>query len=198
MKTILIIGATGAQGSAIARHLSGTGRYNVLAFTRSVSSPQAAALAVLPNVKLVLSSSASGYDTDVFLSAASGADYVLVNTDGFALGEQAETYWGIRLFELSARAQVKHFIYSGLDSLGPKAGYDPELYCGHYQGKAKVQGMLPRTLPTSSFRTSLAVLDLQDRMADLTCAQIGCTHSRMSECVGRFSDLGLTCSCCPH
>ncbi|KAF4335868.1 hypothetical protein FBEOM_10293 [Fusarium beomiforme] len=139
MKSVLIIGATGAQGSAILRHLSSTGQYNITAFTRSATSPKAVELAALPNVKIAVSSAANGYDTKAFLSAAENSDYVLVNTDGFALGEQAETYWGIRLFELSARAGVKHFIYSGLDSLGPKSNYDPDLYCGHYQGKARIQ-----------------------------------------------------------
>ncbi|KAF9764954.1 hypothetical protein IL306_002701 [Fusarium sp. DS 682] len=139
MKSILIVGATGAQGGAILRHLSSTGQYNITAFTRSASSPKAIELAALPNVKLAISSAANGYDIKAFLSAAESSDYVLVNTDGFALGEQAEIYWGIRLFELSTRAGVKHFIYSGLDSVGPKSNYNPDLYVGHYQGKARVQ-----------------------------------------------------------
>ncbi|KAJ4247513.1 hypothetical protein NW762_013190 [Fusarium torreyae] len=139
MQTILVIGSTGAQGSAIIRYLSSTERYHILAFTRSAASSEATSLAELPHVELVVSGSGSGYDTGAFLSAASRADSVLVNTDGFALGEQAETYWGIRLFELSAWAGVKHFVYSGLDSNGPRSGFDPDLYCGHYQGKAKVQ-----------------------------------------------------------
>ena len=97
------------------------------------------------------------YDSKAFMSAASDSDYVFVNTDGFAMGEQAETYWGIRLFELSLRAGVKHFIYSGLDSVGPKSNYDPELYTGHYQGKARVQGQcgLIVIVPDSCVDTNL-------------------------------------------
>ncbi|KAF9766717.1 hypothetical protein IL306_000837 [Fusarium sp. DS 682] len=147
MKTILVIGATGAQGGAIVRYLSSIGQYQITAFTRSASSSHAMKLTESPNVKLAISSASSGYDTDAFLSTASNTDYVLVNTDGFTLGEQAETYWGIRLFELAARAGVKHFIYSGLDSVGPKSNYDPDLYCGHYQGKARVQGSSTSILP---------------------------------------------------
>ncbi|KAK2680607.1 NmrA-like domain [Fusarium oxysporum f. sp. vasinfectum] len=139
MKSILIVGATGAQGGAIIRHLASTGQYNITAFTRSATSPKAVELAALPNMKIAVSDAATGYDTKAFLAAASDVDYVLVNTDGFALGEQAEIYWGMRLFELSARAGVKHFIYSGLDSVGPKTNYDPDLYVGHYQGKARIQ-----------------------------------------------------------
>ncbi|KAF7556354.1 hypothetical protein G7046_g6320 [Stylonectria norvegica] len=139
MKTILVVGATGAQSGAVVRVLSATGQYKILALTRSASSSQAVALGELPNVELVISDIASGYNIDTFSAAASRSDYVLVNTDGFSLGEQAETFWGIRLFELSARAGVKHLIYSGLDSIGKLSGYEPDLYVGHYEGKARVQ-----------------------------------------------------------
>ena len=140
MKTILIIGATGAQGGAVLRYLSTTEEYNILALTRSTTSSEAQELASLPNVKLLVNDAVSGYDKEAFSSAASTCDYVFVNTDGFALGEQAETFWGIRLFELAVRAGVKHFIYSGLDNSSKESGYDPNFYVGHYAGKARVQG----------------------------------------------------------
>jgi len=141
MKTILLVGATGAQGSAIAKYLSVAGEYRILALTRSATSTSAQELLALPNVELVINEAASGYNTDAFVSAASKSDYVFVNTDGFTLGEQAETFWGIRLFEFSVRAGVKHFIYSGLDYASKASGYDPNYYCGHYEGKARVQGV---------------------------------------------------------
>ena len=140
MKTILVTGATGAQGSAVVKAFSATGKYQILALTRSASSSQAIELAALPNVKLAISKAASGYDTDAFLSAASSSDYVFINTDGFALGEQAETYWGTRLFDLATKAGVKHVVYSGLDNSYRESGFDPKCYVGHYQGKARVQG----------------------------------------------------------
>lgn len=52
----------------------------------------------------------------------------------------AETYWGVRLYELSARAGVKHLIYSGLDNNGKASGFDPKFYVAHYEGKVRVQG----------------------------------------------------------
>jgi nucleoside-diphosphate-sugar epimerase len=141
MKTIVIIGGTGAQGSAIVKHLSSTNGYKILALTRSTTSRAAREIGDLPNVELIESSATFGYDVDAFYKAAQRSDYALINTDGFALGEQAETYWGIRLFELSARAGVKHLIWSGLDYNGRKAGWEPSLYAGHYEGKARVTGM---------------------------------------------------------
>ncbi len=142
MKTILIIGATGAQGDAVVQYLSSTNQYHILALSRNTTSSHAQALATLANVELIKSNVTSGYDIDAFSAAASRSDYVLVNTDGFAMGEKAETFWGIRLFELAARAGVKHFIYSGLDYNGKNSNYDPKFYVGHYEGKARVQGPL--------------------------------------------------------
>ncbi len=46
---------------------------------------------------------------------------------------------GIRLFELSRKANVQHVIYSGLDYASRDSGFDPSLYVGHYEGKARVQ-----------------------------------------------------------
>lgn len=140
MKTIVVIGGTGAQGGAVVKYLSSTGQFKLLVLTRSTTSAAAQEIAHLPNVELIESHASFGYDADAFFKAAQRSDYAFINTDGFALGEQAETYWGIRLFELSARAGVKHLIWSGLDYNGRKSGYDPTLYVGHYEGKARVQG----------------------------------------------------------
>ncbi|KIW88132.1 uncharacterized protein Z519_11243 [Cladophialophora bantiana CBS 173.52] len=154
MKTIVFIGGTGAQGGAIIRTLSSTNEYKVLALTRSTSSSAAQEIAHLPNVELIESKASFGYDVDKFYEAAQRSDYAFINTDGFALGEQAETYWGIRLFELSARAGVKHLIWSGLDYNGRKTGYDPKFYVGHYEGKARVTEWM-RSQPTSPMAWSV-------------------------------------------
>jgi hypothetical protein len=138
-RTLTITG-TGGQGIAIVRVLSATNRYDLLVLTRDVTSNRAKALAEMPNVEVIDSESEHGYNLPVVSKAASRADAVFCNTDGFALGEMAETYWGIRLYEVSARAGVKHFIYSGLDYNGKKSGYDDSLYVGHFEGKARVQG----------------------------------------------------------
>ncbi len=134
--------ATGGQGAAIIRTLSSTGKYHVLALTRNTSSVQALELAALPDVEVLSSQTDVGYNEAIFSEAATRADAVFVNTDSFSLGEVLETYWGIRLFELSARAGVKHLIWSGLDYNGRESNYDPDLYVIHYEGKARVQGTL--------------------------------------------------------
>ena len=138
--TILIVGATGAQGSAVVEHLSSTDKYHILAMTRDTTSTRALALGKLPNVELVANAAEHGYDLDSFYEAAKRSDYAFINTDGFMLGEAAETYWGVRLFETAARAQIKHLIFSGLEpDLGKETNYDPQYYVGHFEGKARVQ-----------------------------------------------------------
>ncbi|KAH7378930.1 hypothetical protein BKA64DRAFT_765865 [Cadophora sp. MPI-SDFR-AT-0126] len=138
MNTGVIIG-TGRQSDAVINLLSSTNSYHLLVFTRNTQSKQAVKLQALPNVELVANKAETGFDTAAFLAAASQSDFVFVNTDGFALGEQAEIYWGIRLFELASKANVKHLIYSGLDYIGKESSFDPKLYVGHYEGKARVQ-----------------------------------------------------------
>lgn len=186
MKTILIIGATGAQGGATLKHLSATGEYQILALTRSATSPQAKDLDSLPNVKLITNNAASGYDTEAFLSAASTSDYVFVNTDGFTLGEQAETFWGIRLFELAVRAGVKHFIYSGLDNSSKKSGYDPKFYTGHYEGKARVQGRpLSLTIWQIVAHLNIRLDSRSKRLPDgMDCHQVWPIHRTSPGCDG--------------
>lgn len=134
----VIVGGTGAQGAAVVRQLSSAG-HHLKVLSRNPDSAQAKELVLLSNVELV-STASSGHDDDSFLSAAEGADFAWINTDGFSIGETMETYWGIRFYELSVRAHVKHYIYSSLDNLGPQTNFDAKFMIGHYNGKARVVG----------------------------------------------------------
>jgi nucleoside-diphosphate-sugar epimerase len=150
MHSILVIGGTGAQGAAVVRYLSSTGQYAIRIQTRNVDSTQAKELGTLSNVTLVT----GGYDDASLTAALEGMEYVFVNTDGFAVGQQAETYWGMRIFELARRVGVKHLVYSGLDYLGPKTDFDPKFEVGHYLGKAHVAEYM-KAQPTSPMNWSV-------------------------------------------
>lgn len=141
LKTGVLVGGTGAQGVPVVEHLSSLNEYHLKVITRSIKSPQAKALGDLPNVTLI-ESQPWGYDEDSFNLAANGADFVFINTDGFAIGEVSEVYWGIRFFELAKAAGVKHFIYSSLDYVGQLTNFDPKFHVGHYDAKGRVVGML--------------------------------------------------------
>ena len=134
MKSILIgAGGTGAQGSVIVKYLAANG-YSVKVLTRNVDHPHAKALSALENVT-VLPSSPAGHDEVSFLAAAKDVDYCFINTDGFAIGEIVELYWGIRFFELARLAGIKHFVYSSLDYVND---LDLKYHTGHYSGKSRV------------------------------------------------------------
>jgi hypothetical protein len=113
--------------------------------TRNTKSSQAQELVALPNVRLL--SALDGYAVESPTQAFEGVELAFVNTDGFAVGEQAETYWGMRMFELATRGGVKHFVYSSLDAVYKNSGYDSKYYVGHYEGKSQVAGAL--ALPRS-------------------------------------------------
>lgn len=140
MKTILFVGGTGAQGAAIINSLVSSGDYHILLLTRDTNSRQCVELVETGHVTAIENKSEQPYDLAAFEDAAKKSDGVFINTDGFGLGEQAETYWGIRLYESTLKCKVKHVVYSGLDNSWRDSMYDPSFYVGHYQGKARVQG----------------------------------------------------------
>jgi NmrA-like family len=103
--------------------------YDIKCTTRNANSEQAQELAKLPHVTLV-PDRRHGHDEIALQRALQNVKYVWVNTNGFALGEQAEMFWGIRIFELPVRAGVKHFVYSGMDSAYKLSGYNPKCRSG--------------------------------------------------------------------
>lgn len=110
------------------------GAYKVLVLTRSATSSNAQLLASLPNVTLIIGDSYSEPDLRKAFSWEGGVDLAFVNTNGFAIGEMREIYWGIRIFELARQAGVKHYIWGALDYVSKKGNYDPKYKTGHYDG----------------------------------------------------------------
>lgn len=139
LKTGVIVGGTGAQGGAVVRHLASLNKYHLKVLTRNPDAKSALSLKELPHVELVQTSPA-GHDEASFLSAAKDADFAFVNTDGFSIGEVAETYWGIRFYELARIAKVRHFIYSSLANIQEGTEYDERLRPGFWSGKWRVVG----------------------------------------------------------
>lgn len=115
--------------------LAKDGKYDVRVYTRTASSTNAQLLSQLPNVTITLGSSTSEPD---LRQALKGITHAFVNLNSFAIGQKAETYWGIRIFELCVESGVKHFTWSALDYTLRNSGYDESMRCGHYEGKARV------------------------------------------------------------
>jgi uncharacterized protein YbjT (DUF2867 family) len=132
---LLIFGGAGAQNIAVTKVFSAAGTYSIHVLTRSIHSAHASELAPLPNVKLI---EGDCYDEDTLVSAFKGFDLAFINTNGFAIGEKNETYWGIRMYEIARWAGVKHFIYSGLPYVSKNGNFDPSRRVPFVDGKVKV------------------------------------------------------------
>ncbi|OBT41212.1 hypothetical protein VE00_08099 [Pseudogymnoascus sp. WSF 3629] len=144
-KIVLVIGGTGAQGLAVVKALAQDGKYDIRAITRSIQSTEAKKLAELPNVTLF---EGNPYDEADLQKAYKGVQLAFANTNGFAIGEKSEIYWGIRMYELAVQNGLEHFVWAGVD-YGSKLGCFAAKYrCGHLDGKNKVTEYL-KSQPTS-------------------------------------------------
>lgn len=64
-----------------------------------------------------------------------------VNLDGFVLGEKAESFYGLRAFEIARHENVQHYIWASIDYSLKKAGWDEKYHVGHNDGKGRIAGM---------------------------------------------------------
>jgi uncharacterized protein YbjT (DUF2867 family) len=140
-KVILVIGATGAQGIAVIDALLAPAEngapspYAVRALTRDTRAERARSLAA-KGVELV---QGSFEDLATVKKALQGAYGAWVNTDGFTVGEKAEIYLGMRMFEIAKQlGTVRHFVWSSLDYSTKKGNYNPDYKVEHYDGKGRV------------------------------------------------------------
>ena len=136
LKTIFVVGGTGAQGYPIVEALvASDSGYAVKLLTRDIESERAKALAALPNVTLVTGTFASEDDLRAGFANAWGA---FVNIDGFNCGEKSEIYWGIRSYEIALESGIQFYVWGNLDFVSKEGGYDPRFRTGHYDGKGRV------------------------------------------------------------
>ncbi|KAI9656581.1 MAG: hypothetical protein M1821_004788 [Bathelium mastoideum] len=147
---VLILGGAGAQNSFVARELA-RGGHLVRILSRDTTSEQSLALSATPQIVVVQGDT---YNEQVLLSNLLGIDAIFVNTNGFAIGEKSEIYWGIRIYELAYRTGVRHFIYSSLPYVSKKGGFDPKYRVPFVDGKAKVVEYL-RSQPTDQMSWSI-------------------------------------------
>ena len=127
-KTILVVGATGAQGGSVARHLLQRGKYAVRALTRKPDSNAAQQLRDL-GAEVV---QGSLEDRPSLRTALKGA-YGVFGVTNFWEHFDKETEHGRNLINVVAAAEVKHFVFSSLPSAAkPSNG---ELKVPHFEQK---------------------------------------------------------------
>jgi uncharacterized protein YbjT (DUF2867 family) len=126
--SVLVSGATGQQGGALARVLLKKG-HSVRAFVRSPDSPEAKELE-RSGAEL-----AKGDFEDHFLmsEAARGMDAVFVVATPFEAGTEAETRHGIAAADAAKTAGVEHLVYSSV------ADADKDTGIPHFDSKREVE-----------------------------------------------------------
>ncbi|KAF7549283.1 hypothetical protein G7046_g8399 [Stylonectria norvegica] len=132
--SILVLGGAGIQNTYVARELAQSG-HHVRVLTRDSTSEHAVCLASTPNITIF---EGDTYNEKPLAVGLEGIDAVFVNTNGFAIGEKSEIYWGIRIYELCIAAGVKHFIYSTLPYVSKKGAFQSQYRVPFVDGKAKV------------------------------------------------------------
>ncbi|MFI9813295.1 NmrA/HSCARG family protein [Saccharothrix variisporea] len=131
MDLVVVTGATGRQGGAVARHLLASGR-RVRALTREPDSPAARALARL-GAEVIRGDMG---DRDSLRPAFVGAHGVYSVQNPMISGLDAEVHQGCTVGDAAAEAGVEHFVYG---SAGPPA---PGTGVGSWESKLAVQAHL--------------------------------------------------------
>jgi uncharacterized protein YbjT (DUF2867 family) len=133
-RSVLVTGATGQQGGALARQLLYQG-YRVIALTRSAETPAAQALETL-GVELAVGDLE---DPASLEAAARRADTLFAMATPFEAGLDGEVRQGMNLVDAARRAGVRHFVYSSV------AGADKLTGIPHFDSKHEVEHYLRRS-----------------------------------------------------
>ena len=128
---ILITGATGQQGGAIAHELLAKGR-KIRAMTRHPEGPKAAALKRL-GAEVVAGDLNDAASIERALQGAWGA-FAVQNT--WEAGVQGEEEQGIRFAEIARKAGIQHLVYSSVQSA------DRKTVIPHFDNKARVEARI--------------------------------------------------------
>lgn len=142
-KLILVTGATGKQGGAVARRLLGSEKWQVRALTRDTSKPAAEALRNL-GAEVVQ----GDLDDEQSLARAVAGTYGVFSVQNFwETGYRREVEQGKKLADAAKAAGVKHFIYSSVGGAERNTGIQ------HFNSKWEIEEYVrARELPWTIFR----------------------------------------------
>ena len=130
---ILVTGATGQQGGAVARELLGAG-HKVRALTRKPDSETAKAIARL-GAELI---TGDFNDADSLARAMRGVWGVFAMQNTWEAGVESEEVQGKRLAEVAKRNGVQHFVYTSVGSAHRKTGIP------HFDNKWRIEETVRR------------------------------------------------------
>jgi uncharacterized protein YbjT (DUF2867 family) len=127
-RTILVTGATGNQGGAIARHLLQRGKFKVRAMVRDENKPAAQALKE-SGAELVK----ADFNDQASLERAVEGVYGVFSIQDFRDGMEVEIRQGKALADASKAANVQHFVYSSVGNAERNTGIP------HFDSKFQVE-----------------------------------------------------------
>lgn len=125
---ILVTGATGNQGGAVARHLLQRGNFTVRAFVRDQNKPAAQALKQA-GAELVSGDFGSRASLDRALQGVNG----VFSVQNFQSGMETEIREGKAVADAASDAGIEHFVYSSVGSAERKTGIP------HFDSKFQVE-----------------------------------------------------------
>ena len=194
-RSVLVTGATGQQGGAVARALLSRG-HRVKALTRK---PDSDAARQLMSAGADLVTGDLGEAASV-LKAASGVDTMFLMGNSYEAGTEEETRQGIIAAEAAKSAGVGHLIYSSVADANKKTGIP------HFDSKYEVEkhiakvGVRATILAPVAFMENLyfikeqlakgiyaAALPPARALVQVAVADIGAVAVRVLEDAGRFT-----------
>ena len=127
-RIILVTGATGNQGGAVARHLLQHGNFKVRAFVRDPNKPAAQALQQA-GAELVVGE----FNDRASLEGALQGAYGVFSVQNFQDGMETEIRQGKAVADAAKAASIQHFVYSSVGSAERKTGIP------HFDSKFQVE-----------------------------------------------------------
>lgn len=131
-RIVVISGATGQQGGAVARALAGKG-FTLRALTRNPDSDAAKAVARDTGAQLVKAELDDEASIRAALTGAWGA-FAVQNT--WTAGVEGEEAQGHRFAKVAREAGIQHFVYTSVASADRQTGIP------HFENKARVEGTI--------------------------------------------------------
>ena len=138
-RAILIIGGTGALGGAVAKALlkDESQKWLLVVLTRHPESSQAKALVHLGQGRVTMSQGDLD-DEESLRKAMQGVYGVFCNTNFWSTASiEGERRQGLIMLRIAQELNIKHFVFSSLDSVSSISG--GKLFLPHYDAKASIE-----------------------------------------------------------
>lgn len=159
-ETIVVLGATGAQGGGVVDALVANGKFSVRAVTRNPDSEKAKALASKKDVQVV---KADIDDVDSLVDAFSGAYGAFFVTNFWEhMNAEKEIQQVRNLADAAQKAGLKHVVNSTLEDTRPffneqenrPAFITKDMFVPHFDGKGAMNEEVAKKVPTTQVFTS--------------------------------------------